>query len=206
LTGREKVLLRGLEALGFSPDREQMNSFMAYLDELKRWNRAYSLTGLKTDEEVIVKHFLDSCLYLGVLGPEVSRLADVGSGAGFPGIPIKIMRPETEVCLIEPSRKKSAFLRHIIRTLGLEGIVAVEERIEGVRDIEVDAALTRALFRVEDFVRYAAHIVRKHGLFVLSKGPKVREELKGSNLRYDLRVLPLPLSDIKRYFVIIRKA
>jgi 16S rRNA (guanine527-N7)-methyltransferase len=204
LTGRESVLHRGLEALGISPSGGQMAYFMAYLDELKRWNRAYSLTGLRTDEEIIIKHFLDSCLYLEVLGG-ASRLADVGSGAGFPGIPVKIIRPDTEVYLIEPSRKKSAFLRHVIRTLGLEGITLLEERLEGVGDLEVDAALTRALFRVEDFVRKAAHIVKKHGLFILSKGPKVREELKGSALRYDLRVLPLPLSDIKRYLVIIRK-
>lgn len=204
MTGRESVLHRGLEALGISPSGGQMAYFMAYLDELKRWNRAYSLTGLRTDEEIIIKHFLDSCLYLEVLGG-ASRLADVGSGAGFPGIPVKIIRPDTEVYLIEPSRKKSAFLRHVIRTLGLEGITLLEERLEGVGDLEVDAALTRALFRVEDFVRKAAHIVKKHGLFILSKGPKVREELKGSALRYDLRVLPLPLSDIKRYLVIIRK-
>lgn len=206
MTGRAELLLRGLESLGVCPNREQTGSFMAYLDELKRWNRAYSLTGLKTDEEIIVKHFLDSCLYLEVLGPSISSLADVGSGAGFPGIPVKIMMPEAEVCLIEPSRKKSAFLRHIIRTLGLKGVTVTEERIEGVKGMEVDAALTRALFRVEDFVRKAAHIVRENGLFVLSKGPKVREELKGSDLRYDLRVMPLPLSDIKRYFVIIRKS
>lgn len=205
MTRGEKTLLEGLEALGISPAREQVDSFMTYLHELKRWNRAYSLTGLKTDEEIIVKHFLDSCLYLNALESGVSRLADVGSGAGFPGIPVKILRPEMEVYLIEPSRKKAAFLRHMIRTLSLRGITPLEKPLEGVRDIEVDAALTRALFSVEDFVRKASHIVRKHGLFVLSKGPRVRKELERSTLGYELRVLPLPLSDIKRYFVIIRK-
>lgn len=206
-----ELLLRGLEQLDITPTRGQVDSFLTYLRELKQWNRAYSLTSLKTDEEIIVKHFLDSCLYLGVTAPGekgrrvLLRIADVGSGAGFPGIPMKILRPEIKMYLIEPSKKKTAFLRHIIRTLGLKDINVIDKRVKDVKDIEVDAAVTRALFSTGEFVKKASHIVKKGGLFVLSKGPGVKEELKDSKVDYELKVLLLPVSDIKRYLVLVRK-
>jgi 16S rRNA (guanine527-N7)-methyltransferase len=203
---KEKLLIRGLKKLNITPSEAQVSAFMSYLSELKRWNRAYSLTSLETDRDIIIKHFLDSCLYLYVLKKEpFSSVADVGSGAGFPGIPMKILRPEIEMYLIEPSEKKSAFLRHIIRTLSLENITLIEKRLEDTEDIEVDVAVTRALYKTQKFIKKASHIVKKGGLFILNKGPKVKEELKYVKTDYKLRNIKLPLSDITRYFVIVRK-
>jgi 16S rRNA (guanine527-N7)-methyltransferase len=203
---REGLLLRGLEELGISAPQGAAGSFMRYLEELKKWNRAYSLTGLRTDREIVIKHFLDSCLYLKALeGTGSFRVADVGSGAGFPGVPLKILRPEAEVLLIEPSGKKAAFLRHIVRTLGLRGVDVLERRLEEVLEVQVDAALTRALFKAGQFRLRASHIVRQGGLFVLSKGPRVREELKEAGFQYELKVMAIPFSDIRRYMVLIRK-
>lgn len=203
---RESLLLKGLEELGIAHSEGTVEPFMVYLEELKKWNRAYSLTGLKTDRDMVIKHFLDSCLYLKALeGTGSSEVADVGSGAGFPGVPLKILSPETEVFLIEPSGKKAAFLRHIVRRLGLKGIEVLERRLEEVRDVQVDAALTRALFKAGEFLARASHIVREGGLFVLSKGPRVREELKEAGFQYELRVMSIPFSEIRRYMVLIRK-
>jgi 16S rRNA (guanine527-N7)-methyltransferase len=106
---------------------------MTFLVELKKWNRAYNLTGLKTDEDIIVKHFLDSLLYIKALPDRKLKLADAGTGAGFPGIPIKIIRPEINITLIESSRKKSAFLRHLLRELNYRAIVRAEARRPGQR-------------------------------------------------------------------------
>lgn len=211
-----KAILRdGLKALGFAPSKALLDAFGTYASELRRWSRAYSLTSLKTDSDIAIKHFLDSCLYLvalegtsGVLPKKGRRplsLADVGSGAGFPGIPIKLLRPDFEVHLIEPSRKKSAFLRHMIRTLSLEGITVIEKPVEEVGDVVVDVAVTRALFKAGDFVKKAGRLVGAGGLFILSKGPRVGEELRGTALDYELKVLPLPGSDAMRHFVVIRK-
>ena len=82
---------------------------MTYLSELKKWNRAYNLTGLAKDEDIIIKHFLDSLLYLKAIPQGALQVADIGTGAGFPGIPITIIRPEIEMYLIEPSGKKVRF-------------------------------------------------------------------------------------------------
>ncbi len=202
----DKLLIKGLGKLGLEPTGEQAEKFMAYLGELKRWQRAMSLTSLRSDEDIVVKHFLDSCLYLKVLPAETGSVADVGSGAGFPGLPIKIMRPELQVYLIESSAKKCSFLRHMQRTLKLGGLEVIESRVEDVRGLGVDAAVTRALFRVEDFARKASHILREGGVFVLNKGPKAKEEVEGSGLPCEVVPLELPVAGVRRNLVIVWKA
>lgn len=205
-----ELLKTGIAALGFIPAGEQIEAFYYYLAELKKWNRAYNLTGITKDEDIIIKHFIDSLLYLKALPAAILTVADIGSGAGFPGIPMKIIRPDLSIFLIEPSGKKTAFLRHIIRSLRLEDIGVIEKRIEDVmvtQDLSapVDAAVTRALFDIRKFIGKASHIVRSEGILILSKGPRVQEELgklKGRN--YEILPITLPLADIQRYLVIVR--
>jgi 16S rRNA (guanine527-N7)-methyltransferase len=182
---------------------------MTYLSELKKWNKAYNLTGLKEDKDIIIKHFFDSLLYLKALPDGEIKVADIGTGAGFPGIPIKIIRPEIDIYLIEPSRKKSAFLRHIIRQLRLKKTEVIEKRIEEIRLNQelaelVDVAVTRALFSIKDFMKKASHIVKEGGILILNKGPKVDEELnKLKDVKYKFLPVNLPFSDIKRYLIIV---
>ena len=203
------LLKKGLIELGLMPSEEQTNAFMTYLSELKKWNKTYNLTGLKEDKDIIIKHFFDSLLYLKTLPESEIRVADVGSGAGFPGLPIKIIRPEIEMYLIEPSRKKAAFLKHIIRQLGLRKAEVIEKRIEEIRANQelaelVDVAVTRALFSIEDFMKKASHIVKEGGTLILNKGPKVDEELKKlQDVKYEILPINLPFSDIKRNLIIV---
>ncbi len=205
----KKLFRDGLGELGLTPSEEQIHAFMAYLSELKKWNKAYNLTGLKKDEDIIIKHFLDSLLYLKAMPAGEIKVADVGSGAGFPGIPIKIIRPEIEMYLIEPSRKKSAFLRHIITQLGLKKIEVIEKRIEEVKvnrelSAPVDIAVTRALFEIKKFIKKASHIVKPDGIFVLNKGPKVKEEIRTlKDVKYEILLINLPCSDVNRYLVML---
>jgi 16S rRNA (guanine527-N7)-methyltransferase len=202
----EELLSNGLIASGFNPSEQQINTFITYLSELKKWNRVYNLTGLRKDEDIIIKHFLDSLLYLKAMPAGKTEVADIGSGAGFPGIPIKIVRPEIDLYLIEPSEKKCAFLRNIIRQLDLKKIEVIEKRVEDAKGlVAVDIALTRALFTIKEFIRKASPIVREGGILILSKGPKVGEELKTlKDIGYDLLTVALPLSGIKRHLIVIR--
>ena len=205
----EELIKDGLRELGLTPSEKQINTFMIYLTELKKWNKAYNLTGLEKDEDIIVKHFLDSLLYLKAMPGGEIKVADIGSGAGFPGIPIKIIRPEIEMYLIEPSRKKSVFLSHIIKKLQLKKIEVIEKRIEQIKGIlesplSVDVAVTRALFSIKDFIKKVSHIVKQGGILILNKGPKVNEEIKIlRDIRYEILTLNLPLSDINRNIVIV---
>ncbi len=146
------LLRAGLEELGLRYSEKQVEAFITYLEELKKWNRAYNLTALKTDRDIIIKHFLDSLLFAKALPPEVLTLADIGSGAGFPGIPIKIMCPDLSVFLIEPTQKKAIFLRHICSKLQLKNVEIIDKRIEEVKGLQVDVAVTRALYSVREFI------------------------------------------------------
>jgi 16S rRNA (guanine527-N7)-methyltransferase len=202
----ESILKKGLKELSLVHSKDQLRAFMTYLSELKKWNKAYNLTSLKTDEDIVIKHFLDSLLYLKAIpGGEISVM-DVGSGAGFPGIPMKIMRPEIEMHLLEPSRKKAGFLRHVIRMLGLGGSEVIEKRIEDVGLLMVDVAVTRALFDIKEFAGKAFSHLNEGGRLVVSKGPRVSEELKAlKKTDYELLTLALPFSTIKRFIVVINK-
>ena len=207
--GRKKIdelLRKGLEELSLHPSEEYLLSFRTYLLELKKWNRVHNLTGIRKDEDIITKHFLDSLLYMKAMPQGALKVADIGSGAGFPGVPIKIIRPEIEMYLIESSVKKSLFLRHIIKLLKINKIEVIEDRVENIRKtFIVDIAITRALFTIDDFIKKASHIVKEGGMLIHSKGPKVREELKKlKDATYEIIPCNLPLTQIKRYIVAVR--
>jgi 16S rRNA (guanine527-N7)-methyltransferase len=202
----ETTIIQGLKELSLSFTQKQVQQFVTYLYELKKWNRAYNLTSLKTDKDIIIKHFLDSLLYLKALPEGVVSVLDVGSGAGFPGVPLKIMRPEITLYLLEPSRKKAAFLMQIIRTLGLVNIDVVEQRVENIRTLTVDVAVTRALFDIKEFHKKVSPLVRKGGRLILSKGPKVREELRcAQGIPHELLTFMLPHTSIRRFIVVLKK-
>lgn len=200
------LLRDGLKTLDIPFTEVQINHFLVYLAELKKWNRAYNLTALKTDADIVIKHFLDSLLFLKVLPPHVKSIADVGSGAGFPGIPIKIIRPEVEIVLIEPVQKKALFLEHIQRVLNMSGTRIMNIRVEDLRGLLVDAAVTRALFSVGEFINKAERILEEKGVLILSKGPKLEDELRGietSAIKREDIVLPFEKSI--RHLVIVEK-
>lgn len=177
----DRVLADGLKAMGLGYSGGQITLFMTFLSELKKWSRAQSLTSLRKDEDIVIKHFLDSLLFLRGVPHGTGTLADVGSGAGFPGIPIKIMRSEISVSLIESSKKKVAFLRHIIRLLKLTDITVVEGRLEDLcaeHKIDHDVIVSRATFKIKDLLQMTCPHLGGECLIILSKGPAVSDELK----------------------------
>ncbi len=200
------VLAEGLDLLGLPHHEGHIRSFLVYLAELKKWNRAYSLTAIRNDRDIIVKHFLDSLLFLKVLPETCLRVADIGSGAGFPGIPMKILRPDLDMVLVEPAQKKARFLEHMQRTLGLENLRVIDRRIEDSGLLNMDAAVTRALFSIGDFILRAEDILAEYGLLILSKGPKVGRELTDITGRNITQIdITLPFEGIPRHLVLVRR-
>jgi 16S rRNA (guanine527-N7)-methyltransferase len=207
-----ELLKKGLLDLGFPHSEGQLNSFMTFLSELKKWNRAYNLTSLKTDKDIIIKHFLDSVLYLKVIPSDALKIADAGPGAGFPGLPMKIIHPGREITLIEASRKKSAFLRNIVRTLKLPNVIVLNKRLETLGDSYTkafDAIVSRATFTTRGFIDQAFPYMKEQGCLVLSKGPKISEELdignKLNSHNLTLKISPFSLFNLKRNLIIIQK-
>jgi len=199
------LLRKGLQQLAIPFSEDQVDRFLIYLAELKKWSKAYNLSGIKTDREIIIKHFLDSLLFIKVLPEGVAAVADIGSGAGFPGIPIKIMCPTVKIFLVEPVGKKAIFLRHICSRLSLDGTEIIDKRIEEVERLKVDAAMTRALYSVRDFIEKMKGHINKGGVLILSKGPKLEEELKGLDMRnIAVSDIKLPFSETVRHLLVVR--
>jgi 16S rRNA (guanine527-N7)-methyltransferase len=137
--------------IGITLSSEQVRLFIEYLRHLQTWNRSINLTAIISDEEIVVKHFVDSFAALNAVAINPgSRLLDVGTGAGFPGVPLKIIRPDLSVTLVEPSQKKTSFLRFIVGLLHLENVDIFEGSLDRFLDTlsaveSYDYVTTRAL-------------------------------------------------------------
>jgi len=131
MTNSADLLGRGIALLGQQISPEQIVQLDRYFLELKKWNRSINLVAAGPDEQLLENHFLDSLTLLPLLDPcPPPGLVDVGSGAGFPGLVLKIARPDLRVTLVEPREKRTVFLRQVIRSLGLREIEVREERLE----------------------------------------------------------------------------
>jgi 16S rRNA (guanine527-N7)-methyltransferase len=123
-TEARNLLVRGTQALDLELSPEQLDQFLAYLELLLKWNQKINLTALRSPRDIIIHHLLDSLLLLTYL-PETGNLLDLGSGAGFPGIPLKIARPGLIIDLVEATAKKASFLKEVVRRLGLSGTAVI---------------------------------------------------------------------------------
>ena len=215
---RNKAILKeGARELRVSLNHEMTQMFLVYLKELKEWNQKVSLTSLKKDAAIICKHFIDSLSLVPYLPFEASLL-DLGSGAGFPGIPVKIAKPSISVTLLEATRKKVNFQRHIVRKLGLTPICFLQDRAERLKTENgsrhsFDIVTSRALSTLEKFFVLGEPFVKKGGYLVAMKGKRAEKELKNSrgvmnalSLEIDRQVeLQLPLFKEKSSLIFIEK-
>lgn len=170
-------LRTGAAELGLLLPESAIQIFLKYLIELKKWNEKVNLTALRTDEDIVVKHFLDSLVCCKVLQISTqARLLDVGAGAGFPGLPIKIASGSIHLTLLEPSEKKTAFLRHVVGVLGLDDVTVVQARLEGALDTATvkppfSHIVSRAL-KLQELTRFIGPLLGEKGLVVLWRGPR----------------------------------
>jgi 16S rRNA (guanine527-N7)-methyltransferase len=134
-----------LRELGITASREQLAQFQAHFDLLLRWNAKTNLTSVRDPEEILRRHFAESAYLAKVLPLGPGTLIDVGSGGGFPGIPAKIMSPETRVILVESIGKKAAFLKEAARAIGLPGLEIFPGRFEDLTCVEADWLTMRAV-------------------------------------------------------------
>jgi len=124
------VLIEGTAIFGIKLDQNQISSLVSYYRELDRWSQKVNLTAIHDTKEIAIKHFIDSLLYSQALERRKNALLlDVGSGAGFPGLPLKILAPELHMTLLEPNEKKTSFLRHIIGTLDLKDVSVISKNL-----------------------------------------------------------------------------
>ena len=168
-----------LSSLGITISEEQINQFKKYLSLLQEWNEKMNLTAIVDEEEAIEKHFYDSLYSLKEYDYDDQSLLDLGSGAGFPGIPLKIVFPNLYVTLLEPTTKRVTFLNEVIKELGLKGIVTVNKRAEDyVKDVReyYDIVTARAVANMQVLMELAIPLLRVGGTFIALKGSKGHQE------------------------------
>ena len=165
------TLDRGLGELDLDPARLRA-PLLAYRDELVRWNGAYNLTAVRDPAQMVSRHLLDSLVLLPALHDiPVTRLLDVGSGAGLPGIPLAIARPDWHVTLLDSNGKKARFLRHAVRMLGLDNAEVVECRVEDhAAGSPYDAIVSRAFGALGDFLDATGSLLAPGGHWLAMKG------------------------------------
>lgn len=176
-------LIEGLTAYGVECTPEMVEKFALYEKLLLEWNEKMNLTAITAHDEVVNKHFVDSISFQELI-PRGATVVDVGTGAGFPGLPLKIVRPDLKVTLIDALQKRLTFLDTVISELGLSDIETVHLRAEDAGHTKMresfDVATARAVANLPVLCEYCLPLVKKGGVFLALKGRDGREEAKNS--------------------------
>ena len=212
-------LKEGARHFGVELSAEQVRQFEVYLEQLREWNKKINLTSVTKELDIVTHHFLDSlsCVKSGRIRPSV-RLVDIGAGAGFPGIPLKLVVPSISATLVDSSRKKAVFLESLVKELGLENIDVVNQRVEefgkeSSNRESYDIVVARALSSLPVLVEYSLPLLKLNGALIAQMGKKDDAQLKrgseaasilGGAIEEVLRV-DVPFLEKERHLVIIGK-
>lgn len=212
----EQTLLEGAGELGVALDARGAAAFMTYLKELVAWNRKINLTSIDEPADIVVRHFLDSLTVCTLLtGGE--KVLDIGSGAGFPGLPIKIAMNGTDVVLMDTVTKKVHFIRHMIRTLGFGsagGVEAVSARVEDPAVVAkygptFDCVVSRAFSELKNFVAVGMPYLKPGGRLIAMKGPAYAGELEAVDMKGlsvpEVHTIRIPTTHIGTVIVVFTK-
>lgn len=214
-----EILEKGCEELGITLNDTQKNQFIQFYEYLVEKNKVMNLTGITEFQEVLVKHFLDSLACVKAVDmSKVNRIMDIGTGAGFPGVPLKIAFPHLEACLLDSLKKRVNFLEETFQLLKLENITAIHGRAEEYAKNRqyretYDLCVSRAVSNLATLSEYCLPYVKTGGYFISYKSGTVQEEVEqaqnavrilGGKIQ-DVVYFQLPDSEIQRSLVVIEK-
>ncbi len=176
-----EIIKTGACKLGISLNSNQLNCICFHASELIKWNKKFNITSITDPFEIAVKHFID-CLAIVPHIPDNAKVLDIGSGGGFPGLPLKIARPSTEIIMIDSSRKKISFLNFLIRSLELTGINAIHTRCEDLSEKKdfkhrFDFVVSRAFTSLERFIDLSLPFLSTNGIILAMKGKDPEKEM-----------------------------
>lgn len=213
----KNILIKGAAEYSINLSAAQIDAFFCYKDILKEWNNKINLTAIQNDNDIIIKHFIDSLSIFSYIKNDTS-LIDVGTGAGFPGIPIKIANSSINVTLLDSLEKRIKFLNQVIIQIKLEQIETFHGRAEDFGNKpnfreSFDYCTARAVTRLPVLLEYCLPFVKVGGYFIAMKGNEPKEELDTSKNALsilggeiiDIKYFTLPFSENKRSIIFIKK-
>lgn len=219
MTDKTGILEKLSSAIGYDLSNQQINQFNQFYEMLIDKNKVMNLTAITEYDEVVLKHFIDSIvIYKKISDDKVKSIIDVGTGAGFPGIPLKILFPDIRLTLLDSLNKRILFLNEVINKLGLKAIDCIHGRAEDIGHLpeyreQYDLSVSRAVANLSSLSEYCIPFLRVGGKFISYKSGNIEEELKdaksaiqllGSKID-DVEKYTLPNSDMQRSLVVIRK-
>jgi len=190
----KKLLVDGCRQLGVVLDHDRQEAFMVYLTALQRWNHTYNLTAVKNEEEIIYRHFLDSLAFLPFLSGVAGPVLDLGTGAGFPGLPLALLLPAVRFLLVDARQKKTLFLQHVTRLLGLENVTILHLHLHkgnGSTELKepVEVLVSRAVSVPDEVFPLAGEVLVPGGMLLLSSTKGSQETIiKALSLHDHLRL------------------
>ncbi|MDI6827586.1 MAG: 16S rRNA (guanine(527)-N(7))-methyltransferase RsmG [Armatimonadota bacterium] len=221
MTGSARgILASGASELGIHLDEKQLDAFDVFTSLLLEWNKKFNLTRITSPEEIAVKHYIDSLALLKFVNiPSGSMLIDIGTGAGFPGIPLKIVRPDLKLTLLDSVRKKLVFLEVAVAEMGLKDVELIHGRAEDIGRVQsyresYDFVVSRAVARLNVLAEFCLPFCRIGGIFAAYKGADISDEVKDAKNAIQIlggeepivNSFILPESDLSRTLVIVRKS
>jgi 16S rRNA (guanine527-N7)-methyltransferase len=214
-----RILTDGLKELGIEAAEEKLEKLIAFMGIMLEWNQNINLTAITEEKEVFIKHFLDSatCLSTGYI-KDGMKVIDVGTGAGFPGIPVHILQKGLKTTLLDSLNKRVTYLDEAVKMLGLKDITTVHARAEEAGNNKIhrecyDIVLSRAVASMSVLCEYCMPFIKVGGYFLCQKGPDIGDEMKEAGLAIrtlggilkEVLEYHLPFSDIKHNIIIIEK-
>ena len=205
---RQEVLLRqGMQQIGLLASEQSIGLLITYINLLLEQNRATNLTAINDPLEAVTKHLVDSLsVEKYVLG---TRVVDVGSGGGCPGIPLAIVKPERHFILVESKNKKADFLNRTAQALDLENITVICQRAENVNLKNIDTIICRALGSISYFIAVAGHMLKKQGRLLAMKGKIPHSELSEIPMGWEVlktKKIYVPNLQAERHLITVRKS
>lgn len=196
-------LQTGLEVLGLSLNPEGMQRLQKYAELIHKWNRVYNLTAVRSFEGIISRHILDSLTIVKYIENN-TRVIDIGSGAGLPGIPLAILRDDIIVALAECNGRKAAFLRQVISDLGLSNVGVVNARVEDFKpNKKFDVSVSRAFSSLNNLVELSLPLLNDDGYILAMKGMYPSAELDEIDYDYEVFDLQVFEEDADRHLVLV---
>jgi len=198
------ALVAGLTELRLSLTHRQIDALLQFIQLIAKWNKAYNLTAVRDPVDMVKLHVLDSLVVLPYVKP--SRIADIGTGAGLPGIPLAICMPDCHFTLVDSNSKKTRFVQQAVLELKLKNVDVVHSRVELLKpDVLFSTVLSRAFASMHDILQLTGHLLAEEGLLLAMKGQTPEQELAQMDSNFSVISLRVPGIEAERCLICMEK-